>query len=75
MKLTDHEKQLIKIIDEQVNLLTDKQASKSTIISTLIDFFPEVKCILDAVDEEQLNRYFAEYKGFAYFSSLLETNL
>lgn len=74
MKLSDHEKQLIKVINEQVNLFADKGASDSTIISTLIDFVPEVKCILDEADEKQLKLYLLEYKGFSYFSALLESN-
>ena len=72
MKISDHEKQLISIIDEQVQLLRSKGADDLTIINTLIEFTAEARCIMDSIDESEFEVYLNRYKNFAYFVSLVE---
>ena len=72
MKVSDHEKQLILIIDEQVQLLLSKGADDLTIVNTLIEFTAEARCLMDSIDESELDEYLNRYKNFAYYVSLLE---
>lgn len=72
-KLNDLDMQLISTIEEQVGLLLDKSATELTIINTLVDFIPDVKCLLNSGNDKLLELYFEEYKNFAYFSALIES--
>lgn len=72
MNLSDHEKQLIATIDEQVKLLREKDANDLTIISTLIGFIPEVRCIMDTIEEKELQLYLFSYKHFFYYAAIVE---
>jgi len=72
MKISDHEKQLILIIDEQVQLLRSKEADDSTIVNTLIEFTAEARCIMGSIDKSELEPYLDQYKNFAYYVSLIE---
>lgn len=71
-QLTELDKQLINTIDGQVGLLLNKSATDLTIINTLIDFIPEVKCLLNSDNDKLLELHFMEYKNFAYFATLIE---
>jgi len=71
-KLNDLDKQLICTIDEQVGLLLDKSATDITIINTLIDFIPDVKCLLNCGNDKLLELQCLEYTNFAYFTTLIE---
>ena len=53
-ELTNLDKQLISTIDNQVKLLLEKGAADSTIINTLLDFIPDVKCLLDSDNDKLL---------------------
>lgn len=75
MKLSDHEKQLIATIDEQVKLLRGKDANESTMVSTLLEFTPEIKCIMDTIDEKELQMYLYNYKNFSYYAAIIENRL
>lgn len=71
-KLNDLDKQLISTIEEQVGLLLNKSATDLTIINTLIDFIPDVKCLLNCGNDKLLELHCLEYKNFAYFATLIE---
>jgi len=71
-KLNDLDKQLIRTIEEQVGLLINKSATDITIINTLIDFIPDVKCLLNGSNDKLLELHCMEYKNFAYFATLIE---
>ena len=71
MKLSADEKQLICLINDQVKMLINKSASDLTILNTLIDFVPEVKCLLGDDNDKELELYFGEYTGFTYFARLI----
>lgn len=71
-KLNDLDKQLISTIEEQVGLLLNKSATDLTIINTLINFIPDVKCLLNGVNDKLLELNCIEYKNFAYFATLIE---
>jgi hypothetical protein len=75
LKLSDHEKQIIATINEQVKLLLEKSASESIIVNTLFDFIPDVKCILNSTEEKELQLYLANYTNFAYFLTLIDFSL
>lgn len=66
------DKQLIRTIHEQVGLLLNNSASDPTIIKTLIDFVPDVKCLMASDNDKLLKLYCMEYSNFAYFAQLLE---
>ena len=72
-ELTDLDKQLISTIDTQVKLLLEKGAADSTIINTLLDFIPDVKCLLSSDNEKLLELHFLEYLNFAYFAKLIDS--
>ncbi len=67
MKISDHEKNQIQLIDEQVKLLLEKSASDEAIIEALIEFVPEVMCFFEQLESEEFKHYLASYEGFAYF--------
>ena len=71
MKLSAHEKEQIKVIDEQVKLLQEKNASDDAILHALTDFFPEVKCLIENTEPKELEMYLSSYLGFGYFVSLI----
>ncbi len=71
MRITEHEKQLIKTIDEQVKMLQEKNASDETILCTLVDFFPEMKCLLESSEPKELEHYLSENNGFSYLINLI----
>ena len=62
-KLNDDDKRLISVVNEQVNLLLDKSAADTTIINTLIDFIPDVKCLMNGDNDKELALYCSEYAG------------
>ncbi|HFL3480559.1 TPA: hypothetical protein ACG3OI_003524, partial [Legionella pneumophila] len=47
--LSDHDKEIIRLVDNQVKLLIERTAPDHVIISTLIDFIPDVRCIAGVV--------------------------
>lgn len=71
--LTELDKQLIRTIDNQVKLLLEKSADNATIINTLFDFIPDVKCLLDADNDKLLELHCLEYTDFSYFTGLVNS--
>lgn len=71
MPLTNHEKEQVQIIDSQVKLLEDKNASDDVILKTLIDFVADTKCIVESCDGDELAIILRKHPGFAYFLSLV----
>lgn len=72
-ELTNLDKQLISTIDNQVKLLLEKGAADSTIINTLLDFIPDVKCLLGCDNDKLLELHFLEHVNFAYFAKLIDS--
>lgn len=72
-ELTDLDKQLISTIDIQVKLLLEKGATDTTIINTLLDFIPDVKCLLGSDNDKLLELHCLEYMNFAYFAKLIDS--
>ena len=71
INLSDHDKEIIRLVNTQVMKLTSKSASDNAIIATLIDFVPDVRCIATGTCEKQLDLYCREYQYFHYFLRLL----
>lgn len=71
INLSDHDKEIIRLVDAQVRKLSSKSASDNAIIATLIDFIPDVRCIVTGTCEKQLDLYCREYQYFYYFLRLL----
>jgi len=71
-QLTELDKQTIATIDEQVAMLLEKSATDVSIVNTLIDFIPDVKCLLDADGDKQLVLHCRAYPNFTYFANLIE---
>ncbi|HAT3877923.1 TPA: hypothetical protein I8669_002757 [Legionella pneumophila] len=69
--LSDNDKEIIRLVDNQVKLLIERQAADHVIVSTLIDFIPEVRCMVTATCEKQLDLYCKEYQHFNYFLQLI----
>lgn len=74
MKITSHEKEQIKLIDEQIRMLHQKNASDETLLLTLVDFIPEVKCLIENAKSSDLAELCAKYEDFNYFLNLLEND-
>ncbi|STX52363.1 Uncharacterised protein [Legionella busanensis] len=69
--LSDDDKELIRLIDIQVEQLIEKQTPDHLIITTLFDFIPNVKCLVNATGEKKLQSYCSEYQHFNYFLQLI----
>jgi hypothetical protein len=69
--LSDQDKEIIRLVEAQVKLLIEKTAPDHVIVSTLIDFIPDVRCIVTATCEKQLDLYCKEYQHFNYFLQLI----
>jgi len=63
-QLTTTDKQLISTVNEQVGLLLQKSASDSTIVNTMIDFIPDIKCLLNNDNDKLLELHCMEYQNF-----------
>ena len=72
MSLTEYDIHQINLIDEQVMLLLEKNASNTTILDTMIDFVPEICCMIEQTDLSLLKPYLDKYQGFAHFFSLVD---
>lgn len=73
--MNDYDKEIIKIIDDQVKILKEKKAEDTTIINTLTDFIPDVMCYLDSIDKGHIDIDPNRYPNFAYFAKLLSSSL
>ncbi|CDZ76817.1 hypothetical protein BN59_01093 [Legionella massiliensis] len=71
MTLSEHEKEIIRLVDEQVKQLVEKNASDILIVQTLADFIPELRCLLSSTSEKQLDLYCREYLHFNRFLQLI----
>ncbi|KTC83705.1 hypothetical protein [Legionella brunensis] len=69
--LSDHEKETIRLVDNQVKLLLERKTQDHIIISTLFDFIPEVRCMVTSTCENQFNLYCQEYQHFNFFLQLI----
>ncbi|CEK11805.1 hypothetical protein [Legionella hackeliae] len=69
--LSDHDKEIIRMVDSQVKLLLERKTQDHIIISTLIDFIPEVRCMVSSTCESQFHLYCEEYQHFNYFLQLI----
>jgi len=52
-QLKELDKQIIATIDGQVAMLLEKSVADVSIVNTLIDFIPDVECLLGADNEKQ----------------------
>lgn len=75
MPLSDHEKEQIRLIDNQVKVLQRKNASDETILNTLIDFVSETKCIAENTETKELELQLSNHLGFAYFVSIISLTM
>ena len=71
MTLSEHDKELIRVINTQVQQLLERKAPDHMLITTLMDFIPEVQCMANATCEKQLDLYCREYPDFNYFLQLV----
>lgn len=70
-KLSDHDKEIIRLIDLQVKLLLDKRTPEHLIINTLFEFIPDAQCMINSICEKQLDLYCKEYRYFNFFLQLI----
>ena len=70
-KISNEDKKTINLINDQVNALIEKLASDLTIVNTLVDFIPDVKCLLSGGNDKELDLDCKEYIGFSYFINLI----
>jgi hypothetical protein len=71
MKINDTDKNQIKLMDEQVLMLQEKNASDEAILDALADFIPDIVCLVQNLDKAQLLKYVSTFPGFAYFISII----
>lgn len=71
MSLSTFDKNQIQLINQQVILLQKKNATDHGMIETLIDFVPDVKCLIENNELSEIQVYLSSMLGFAYFVSLL----
>ena len=75
MPISNHEKEQIRLIDNQVKMLQDRNASDDAILNTLIDFVGDTKCIVENSESKELDLQLSTYNGFAYFVSIVSLAL
>ena len=75
MPISNHEKEQIRLIDNQVKMLQDRNASDDVILNTLIDFVGDTKCIVENSESKELDLQLSTYNGFAYFVSIVSLAL
>jgi hypothetical protein len=75
MKITEHDKEQIRLIDSQVKMLQDKSASDEVILNTLIEFVPDTKCLVENAEPKALELQLGAYNGFAYFVSIISLSM
>lgn len=75
MKLSDEDKNQIALINEQVLILQEKNASDEAIIEALMDFVPDVVCLVQNMDRSQLQVIFDDNAGWAYLISIIHLAL
>ena len=71
VNLSVREKEKIRIINTQVNMLQDLNASDDAILSELKDYYADVKYIVENREPKEVGMYLTAYHGFSYFLSLL----
>ena len=71
--LNELDRQLISAIDLQVALLHERGANDLTIINTLMDFTPDVKCLINSDNDKLLELQCHANQHFAYFVELYQS--
>ncbi|KTC91269.1 hypothetical protein OQJ18_13490 [Fluoribacter dumoffii] len=69
--LSDHDKEIIGLIDNQVQQLIQRNAPEHVIVTTLMDFIPDVQCIANETCEKELELYCREHQHFNFFLQLI----
>lgn len=75
MKLSDEDKNQIRLIDEQVLMLQKKNASDEAIIEALMDFVPDVICLVQNMERSEIQTVYDAHSGWAYFVSIIHLAL
>lgn len=70
--LNHHDKVTIRMIEQQTKILLQTGASNKYILTTLSDFVPDIKYILEAGGVKELNLCLKENPHFSYFVSLVQ---
>lgn len=70
--MNDYDKELIAIINTQVQQLQDKNAEDAGFIHVLADLIPDVLCYLDSIEKGQIQIDAKQYPGFFYFADLIK---
>lgn len=70
--LNHHDKLTIRMIEQQMKVLQQRNASDAEMLATLSDFAPDVKYILAAGGVKEMRLCLKENPFFAYFVSLVQ---
>lgn len=70
--LNHHDKLTIRMIEQQMKVLHQRNASDAEMLDTLGDFAPDVKYILAAGGVKEIRLCLKENPFFAYFVSLAQ---
>ena len=70
--LNHHDKLTIRMIEQQMKVLQQINASDAEMLATLSDFAPDVKYILAAGGVKEMRLCLKENPFFAYFVSLVQ---
>ena len=73
--ISEHEKEIIRQVDSQVKMLQKRNASDEAILDALVDFFADVKCIVENSETKEIQMLLAGYEGFSYFVSLISLTM
>ena len=71
VNISECEKEKIRLINNQVIMLQDLNASDDAILFELKDFCVDVKYIVENREPKEVAMYLTTYHGFAYLLSLL----
>ncbi len=72
MNISDFDKQQMELVNQQACLLLEKGASDMAFFEALIDFVPDMKCLLEQVEEEELKLIIDSKQGLAHFLTVLK---
>jgi len=70
--LNSHDKLTIRMIHEQVKVLSERQSSHTDMLKILSDLVPDVKYILKAAGVKEMKLHLKESPFFSYFVRLVQ---
>lgn len=70
--LKNHDKLIMRMINDQVTELNKRKASDQEILKVLNDFISDTKIIMSYISKKETKQYHKKYPLFSYFKGLVQ---